>query len=86
MFEFIVLIIGAMPFLVGLYAIKMMKKNDNKGSDDQPPPPDPNPPHPVLPPSPEPRRVHRALHPRSSHGPVQHTQIRAPKWSHKVRC
>lgn len=86
MFEFIVLIIGAMPFLVGLYAIKMMKKNDNKGSDDQPPPPDPNPPLPVLPPSPEPRRVHRAVHPRAAHGPMQHTQVRAPKWTHKVRC
>ena len=86
MFEFIVLIIGAMPFLVGLYAIKMMKKNDNKGSDDQPPPPDPNPPLPVLPPSPEPRRVHRPLQSRPVHAPVHHSQLRTPKWTHKVRC
>lgn len=86
MFEFIVLLIGAMPFLIGIYAIRMMKKSDDKGSDDPPPPPDPNPPLPVLPPSPEPKRVHRPLHSRLNHGPIHHSQIRAPKWGHRVRC
>lgn len=52
MFEFVVLLIGAFPFLVGLYAIKMMRQRDDDEADDQPPPPDPSPPPPVSPPAP----------------------------------
>lgn len=85
MFEIIVLVIGAMPFLVGIYAIRMMKKSNDKGSDEPPPPPDPNPPLPILPPSPEPKRVQRRLYSRAGRGPVQHTRILVPHWSHRVR-
>lgn len=86
MFEIAVLLVGAMPFLVGLYAIKMMKKSDDRGSDDPPPPPDPSPPRPVLPPAPEPRRVHAPMTSRASRGPVPHQQVRSPGWKHRVRC
>jgi len=52
MIETLVLLMGALPFLVGLYALRRIKDSDDDGSDDQPPPPDPEPPTPVLPPSP----------------------------------
>ncbi len=52
MFETIVLLMGALPFIVGLYALRKIKNGNDEGTDDQPPPPDPEPPRPVLPPSP----------------------------------
>lgn len=86
MFEFLVLLVGAMPFLIGIYAVRIIKKSNDNGSDDQPPPPDPKPPLPVLPPSPEPRRLHRPLRERSSRGPVQHSRLGTPGWHHRVHC
>lgn len=61
MFETIVLLMGALPFIVGLYALRKIKDSDDEGSDDQPPPPDPEPPLPVLPPSPRSRRVDESM-------------------------
>ena len=57
MFETIVLLMGALPFIVGLYALRRIKNGKDEGPDDQPPPPDPEPPRPVLPPSPRLRRM-----------------------------
>ena len=61
MFETIVLLMGALPFLVGLYALRKIKNKDDEGADDQPPPPDPEPPRPVLPPSPRFHNIESAL-------------------------
>ena len=86
MFEFIILLVGTVPFLVGMYAIRLMKKSNDKGSDDPPPPPDPIPPLPVLPPSPEPCRLHHHLPVRHSRGPATHMQVAAPRWGHRIHC
>ncbi len=83
MFEIVVLLIGAFPFLVGLYAIKMMRHDDDDGDDDQPPPPDPGPPQPVVPRTPRRRRPpHTPLFDRR---PVSHRRIRMPETPSRVR-
>jgi hypothetical protein len=61
MFETIVLLMGALPFIIGLYALRRIKNGNDEGPDDQPPPPDPEPPKPVLPPSPRLCRVDESL-------------------------
>ncbi len=61
MFETIVLLMGALPFIVGLYALRRIKNGNDEGPDDQPPPPDPEPPKPVLPPSPRLRGIDESL-------------------------
>ncbi len=83
MFEIVVLLIGAFPFLVGLYAIKMMRHNDDDGEDDQPPPPDPGPPRPTAPPTP--RRRRHALSPALDRHPVSRRSIRTPETSPRIR-
>lgn len=83
MLEVIVLFVGAVPFLVGLYALKKIKKGNDEGSDDQPPPPDPEPPRPVLPPSPELKRIHHPIG-RRDRGPVLNTRTRTPAWRRTV--
>ena len=49
-----------MPFMVGLYALRMMRNSEDNDSDD-PPPPDPRPPEPVHPLPPRPRHRHRTI-------------------------
>ncbi len=83
MFEIVVLLIGAFPFLVGLYAIKMMRHDDDDGDEDQPPPPDPGPPRPVVPTTPR-RRPHPHP-PPFDRRPVSHRRIRVPESSPRVR-
>ncbi|MEM1128422.1 MAG: hypothetical protein AAGI71_17385 [Bacteroidota bacterium] len=55
MFEVIILLIGSLPFLVGLYALHMLRSDDHTDRD-EPPPPDPLPPQPQAPLPPVPRR------------------------------
>lgn len=86
MFEIMILLLGAMPFLVGLYAVRAIKKSDDNGSDDPPPPPDPQPPLPLLPPSPEPRQRRRPLRRRADRTPAAGGRVRMPAWSPRVRC
>lgn len=69
MFETIVLLMGALPFIVGLYALRKIKNSNDEGTDDQPPPPDPEPPRPVLPPSPRLCRIDPSLRARDR-GPI----------------
>ena len=83
MLEVIVLFVGAVPFLVGLYALKRIKKSNDEGSDDQPPPPDPEPPRPVLPPSPQLKRIHHPIA-RPDRGPVVSSRTRTPAWRRPV--
>lgn len=80
MFEFIVLAVGAAPFLLGFYAFRLIRGGGDSGSDDQPPPPDPDPPLPDLPPTPELRRPRRSTRP-SDRGPVAHRPVRRPRRS-----
>ncbi|QXD15098.1 hypothetical protein GQ464_017090 [Rhodocaloribacter litoris] len=76
MFEIVVLLIGAFPFLVGLYAIKMMRQSDDDDADDQPPPPDPGPPLPVSPQTP---RRHDRLRPAApDREAVAHRRLTTP--------
>ncbi len=83
MFEIVVLLIGAFPFLVGLYAIKMMRHDDDDGDDDQPPPPDPGPPRPVAPTTPRRRRHSRA--PALDRRPVARRRLHVPEATPGVR-
>ena len=53
MLELTVLFISAMPFVLGLYALRVLERRRDDRSDD-PPPPQPDPPPPVLPPTPPP--------------------------------
>jgi hypothetical protein len=76
MFEIAILIVSATPFLIGLYAIRMLNNKNSEGSDDNPPPPDPSPPLPDLPPSPESARRRLPRHPASDRGP--RASVRAP--------
>jgi hypothetical protein len=85
MFEFMMIFLGAMPFIIGLYAIRTIRKGNNRGSDDPPPPPDPAPPRPVLPPAPEPRRVHTPVRPRLQRSAVKHGTLRTTDWRKTVR-
>ena len=79
--ELIVLFVGAAPFLIGYYAIRLIRNNGDEGSDDQPPPPDPDPPLPILPPSPRTRRSRTSYRPpRNRRGPL--ARRRAPVPSH----
>lgn len=84
MFELIVLLVGAMPFLVGLYALRKIKRIDDEGSDDQPPPPDPDPPRPVLPPAPKLKRVHRPVLSPRDRTPIVNSRVRTPSWRRTV--
>lgn len=86
MLEFLIIAMAAMPFLVGMIAIKKMKRRKDMGSDDQPPPPDPNPPLPVLPPSPEVRRSRKAFHREPNRGAQRHARVPLPAWTPRVRC
>ncbi|RMF53660.1 MAG: hypothetical protein D6746_15345 [Bacteroidetes bacterium] len=76
MFEILVLLIGAFPFLVGLYAIRMMRESDDDDADDPPPPPDPGPPMPVAPSTP--RRHRFRPSPPPVRGPVPGGRTPAP--------
>lgn len=84
MLEMIVLFVGAVPFLVGLYALKRIKKSNDEGSDDQPPPPDPEPPRPVLPPSPQLKRFRHPVR-RADRAPVLSARSGTPSWKRTVR-
>ena len=86
MFELIVLLAGAMPFLVGIFALRMIRKGKDEGSDDSPPPPDPRPPHPVMPPTPELRRRQRPMPHSISRTPARHARVQPSGWKHRVRC
>jgi hypothetical protein len=48
MLEIAVLVASALPFVVGLYALKVLERR-RRGGDDRPPPPDEGPPPPVQP-------------------------------------
>lgn len=85
MFEIMILLLGAMPFLVGLYAVRVMKKSNDNGSDDPPPPPEPQPPLPLLPPSPEPRSRRRPLQRRADRMATASRHVRTPAWKPRVR-
>lgn len=78
MFETIVLLMGALPFIVGLYALRKIKDSDDEGTDDQPPPPDPEPPLPVLPPSPRSRRMDDSFR-AGDRGPARSLRGRVPR-------
>lgn len=75
MIQLIVLLISTLPFVIGLYALSKLHRDEDDGSDD-PPPPDPSPPLPSLPPSPEPCRP-RARPERTQRSPIAHAQ-----WQH----
>lgn len=55
MFEALAFIMGAFPFIVGIYALRKIKDSNNNDSDDEPPPPEPEPEEP--PPTPSPRSL-----------------------------
>jgi hypothetical protein len=77
MIEVLVMFVGALPLLIGIYAIKIMRDNDNRSSNDPPPPPPPEPPAPVGPASP--RRRHTPERPRQERDPVmRHTPCQRP--------
>lgn len=80
MFETIVLLMGALPFIVGLYALRKIKNGNDEGTDDQPPPPDPEPPRPVLPPSPRLCRVDPSLRARDR-APLPTGRTPAKRWA-----
>jgi hypothetical protein len=84
MFELLILFAAAMPFVVGMFAMKKMKKRNDTGSDDQPPPPDPSPPLPVLPPAPELRTVKRTLRREPSRVAHRRDRVRVPAWKPRV--
>ncbi len=86
MIELLVLMVGAMPFIIGLLALRKMRKRNDTGSDDMPPPPDPQPPLPLLPSTPETRRSHRHRPVMTDRGPAPKARVAAPGWSHRVRC
>ena len=85
MFELLVLLVGAAPFLIGFYAVQIIRKNDDEGSDDQPPPPDPEPPLPVLPPDPEAKRSPTTPPRSDDRGPIRHDPSPSPSWRTPVR-
>ena len=86
MFELIMIFLGAMPFLVGVYAIRSIRKGNNRGSDDPPPPPDPAPPTPVLPPAPEPKRIRdRVAPPRMQRDTMRRGRLQTAGWRRTVR-
>lgn len=68
MIEVLVMFVGALPLLIGIYAIKIMRDNDNRSSNDPPPPPPPEPPAPIMPSSP--RRRHTPERPRAERDPL----------------
>ena len=84
MFELMMILLGAMPFIIGLYAVRTIRKGNNRGSDDPPPPPDPAPPRPVLPPAPEPKRVHTPVQPRLQRSPLKRGHLRPTGWHRPV--
>lgn len=85
MFEILMVLLGATPFIIGLYAVRTMRKGNNRGSDDPPPPPDPAPPRPVLPPAPKPKRVHSPVQPRVQRSALKRGQLKASGWREPVR-
>ncbi len=85
MFELIMIFLGAMPFLIGVYAIRTIRKGNNRGSDDPPPPPDPAPPRPVLPPAPEPKRIHNPIQSHLQRDPVKRGRLQMAGWRRTVR-
>ena len=70
MLEFFFLLVGAAPLIVGLFALRMFRNDNESDSDDSPPPPNPDPPRPVLPPAPQPRLIRRPNLERSDRQPV----------------
>ena len=86
MFEILIVTLGAMPLLIGVFAIRAIRKSNDRGSDDPPPPPDPAPPRPVLPPSPEPKRVHMPARWRSERTSIQHGRLSHRTWKAGIRC
>lgn len=85
MFEIVILLVGALPFVVGLYAIKIIRDSEMGDGDDQPPPPDPEPPAPILPPTPEPRRLQKPLRVFEDHRPVRRQRTSTPRWPQRVK-
>lgn len=77
MYELLVLMVGAAPFLVGLYALKLMRDSNDNDADDLPPP-DPNPPTPVEPLPPRPRRRHTPVFSPSDRTPIPHRHVPTP--------
>lgn len=74
MFELVILLVGALPLVVGLYAIRMMRNSEGDDADDPPPPAPPQPPMPITPPSPYRRCT--PVGPRPDHPPVPHHSVR----------
>lgn len=84
MFEIVIMLVGALPFLVGLYAIKLIRDHGMGDSDDPPPPPDPEPPAPSLPPTPRPRHRKRPAPSFHDHRPVPHHRLSSPRWPQRI--
>jgi hypothetical protein len=70
LFDVFLLLAGTAPFLMGLYALKIIRDAGSDDSDDDPPPPDPEPPRPRLPAGPSRRR------PAGDRGP---RRVRSPR-------
>lgn len=85
MFEIVILLVGALPFIVGLYAIKIIRDSEMGDGDDPPPPPDPEPPTPILPPTPEPRRLKKPSFAFDDHRPVRRQHFSSPHWHRRVK-
>ena len=68
MFALVVLFLGVLPLLVGLYTIAVLKDRNEDDADDPPPPPSPKPPPPIIPSTPK-RKIQPVLH-RLDRGPV----------------
>lgn len=83
MMELVVLLMSAMPFLVGLYALRVLENRRNDDGDD-PPPPDSGPDYPMDPFAPGPRRERPAT-PRNASGPrapIRRLPTRMPTRAH----
>jgi hypothetical protein len=76
MFELVILLVGVLPLVVGLYAIRMMRNSEGDDADDPPPPAPPQPPIPITPPSPRHRCTPVGLHP--DHPPAPRHALRSP--------
>ena len=81
MLEFLVLVIGALPLIVGLFAAHVIRNSGGSGGTDEPPPPEPPPAPPCAPRSPAPRSRRWRPDPnpdRASMGPRRRNPVRTP--------
>jgi len=72
MFGVLLLVFGLMPFVLGAFTWRLVRRKDEGGPDEPPPPPEPETPLPVVPPSL--RRLDRA-----PLRPARAPRLRAPR-------